>query len=691
MKIIKKSDIMNRRKMTLNEELNQIKRLFGHMNIPMLIKESVVGPGGPGKSALGSLDSGSSIAKYVGVQVSKDIEDAIVLASKNSDAITKSLGKQINSFADLEVAYPGLSRSEVAMSAIKSMEKQTAQNLINNISEQLAPVNLTNLKINLTKLTAPEVQSLKTSLSNLESGSLKQLSDPATADAAAEILPITITKIREEINGISDVSLPLTTKQSLLDTLDGIESQVNTKIISKEVEDLVQVSNNQSLGVSQNLSLNNSVISSNSFVNTLDKIDFTKMSLYNASLTKEQLLDVFNKNVSYGLNLVWKSNDEKGWNYIPKSGFESWGIPDLRDYMKKNITRMIEVDPSTGRWKVEFGSNSGQPIPVVNKSINVTTGSGTSGYKQIEISPDDFKVGALRVGGKVEETMTEEQLVKLVDDIIQKRFNWLDSPEYKRRRMNATLETSEEVDSAILQIKKYMNEDLKFIFKLDPDKYMDNNLGMASQSAWVYADRNGLTPNDSSTLGVGVREIEIQPHKNLETIKGTIDHEVDHIMSATLDGGTTYKAYKNLKSYLGPKLLKLDPKYKEKNPILSLFDTNIGNTTEDWLKYVGNNEESFARLNRLNFWFKEKYGLSDQSELTKGQVDTLWDEYTTKWRRGETPEGYEDIKWLLNGFYETNPWDRKVNKVKMKEDLRTILNASFAIGGLIALNQFGEE
>ena len=238
---------MNRRKMTLNEELNQIKRLFGHMNIPMLIKESVVGPGGPGKSALGSLDSGSSIAKYVGVQVSKDIEDAIVLASKNSDAITKSLGKQINSFADLEVAYPGLSRPEVAMIAIKSMEKQTAQNLINNISEQLAPVNLNNLKINLTKLTAPEVQSLKTSLTDLESGSLKQLSDPTTADAAAEILPITITKIREEINGISDVSLPLTTKQSLLDTLDGIEAQVNTKIISKEVEDLVQVSNNQSL------------------------------------------------------------------------------------------------------------------------------------------------------------------------------------------------------------------------------------------------------------------------------------------------------------------------------------------------------------------------------------------------------------------------------------------------------------
>ena len=220
---------MNRRKMTLNEEINQMKKLFGHMNMPLLIRESVGNPVKGG--ALVALDSGSSIARYVGVGVSKEIEDAIVLASKNSDAITKSLGKQINSFADLEVAYPGLSRSEVAMSVISSMEKQTAKDLVFNISSQLAPVNLYNLKINLTKLTAPEVQSLKTSLSNLESGSLKQLLDPATAEAAAEILPVTINKIKGIINGISDSSMPAATKQSLLDTLDGIEAQASTVMI----------------------------------------------------------------------------------------------------------------------------------------------------------------------------------------------------------------------------------------------------------------------------------------------------------------------------------------------------------------------------------------------------------------------------------------------------------------------------
>ena len=678
---------MNRKKMTLNEELNQIKKLFGHMNMPIIIKEAVVGPGGPGKNVLGSLDSGSSIAKYVGTEVSKEIEDAIILASKNSDAITKSLGKQVSTFADLETAYPGLSKSDVAVSIIKLMEKETAKNLLSNLSEKLSSVNLSNLDLNMSKLVNQEVQSLKTNLTNLKTGSLKQLSDPTTADAAAELLPGTITKIRGIINGISETSLPSTTKQSLLDTLDGIESQVNTKILSKEIEDSIQITNNQSMGTSQNLSFDKSIISNGSFVNTLDKIDFTKMSLYDGTLTKEQLLDKFNKNVSYGLNMVWKNNDETGWAYIPKYGFESWGIPDLRDYMKKNITRMIEVDPSTGRWKVEFGSGSNVIEPPRLRVTNIVYGSGTSGYKSIEITADDFKKGGstYREGPLVEETMTEQQIIDLTNDVIQKRLDWLDSPAYKERRMMATLETPEEVDTAILNIKKYMNENLTIKFGFDNELWEKGWAGGASQYAHGYNHRikeDGTILNQNKTIKVG-------PLKNLEDLRGTLDHEVDHIMSATLDGGTTIKAYNNLKNILGPKLSQIDPDFIKNNPFLSFFTQ--GRTDKEWLTYVGNNQETIARLNRLNFWFNKKYGLSDQSELTSEQVDTLWDEYINVWRQGQTPEGYWDVKILLDAFYNTRPWDRKVNKIKMREDLRTMLNASFAIGGMIALNQFGEE
>ena len=197
-----------------------------------------------------------------------------------------------------------------------------------------------------------EVQSLKTSLTDLETGLLNQLKDPVTADAAAELAPALITKIKGIINGISDSSMTSTTKQSLLETLDGIEAQANTittKITANEVTD---------------------------------------------------------------------------------------NLP---------------------------------PIPVVNKDVKVTTGSGTSGYKQIEVSPKDFEIGSVRIGGKVEETMTEEQLVKLVDEVIQRRLSWLDSSAYRQRRMAGTLETPEEVEAAILEIKKYMNEDLTIIFKFDPE------------------------------------------------------------------------------------------------------------------------------------------------------------------------------------------------------------------------------
>ena len=231
---------MNRRKMTLNEEINQMKKLFGHMNMPLLIREAI-GDGGLKPLAVSALDSGGSMARYVGVQVAKEIEDAIVLAARNSDLVTKALGRQATTFAELELAYPGLSRSKVALKVAGLMEITAAKNLMFNLSEKLGPVNLNNLQINMTKLMAPEVQSLKTSLSDLQSGTLKQLEDPTTAEAAAELTPVLITKIKGIIEGISESSMPAATKKSLLETLDGIEAQANTamfKPVTNEVADV---------------------------------------------------------------------------------------------------------------------------------------------------------------------------------------------------------------------------------------------------------------------------------------------------------------------------------------------------------------------------------------------------------------------------------------------------------------------
>ena len=115
---------MNKKKLNLNEEISQINKLFGYMNMGSIIKESI---GGPGKTILNALDSGSSVAKYVGTQVSKEIEDAIILAARNSDLITKSLGKQATTFTDLLSLYPGFSKSEVALNVASMMEKENAK------------------------------------------------------------------------------------------------------------------------------------------------------------------------------------------------------------------------------------------------------------------------------------------------------------------------------------------------------------------------------------------------------------------------------------------------------------------------------------------------------------------------------------------------------------------------------------
>jgi hypothetical protein len=232
---------MNRRKMTLNEEINQMKKLFGHMNMPLLIREAIGGGGGGKAGVLAALDSGSSMARYVGVGVAKEIEDAIVLAARNSDAITKALGRQVTTFAELEAGYPGISKSDIGLKVLNQIELSSAKTLMFNLSEKLGPVNLNNLKINMTELMAPEVQSLKTSLSEVQTTVKNLYADPTTAEAAAELTPALITKIRGSIDGISETSMQAATKKSLLETLDGIEAQANTvlfKPVANEVADV---------------------------------------------------------------------------------------------------------------------------------------------------------------------------------------------------------------------------------------------------------------------------------------------------------------------------------------------------------------------------------------------------------------------------------------------------------------------
>ena len=42
------------------------------------------------------------------------------------------------------------------------------------------------------------------------------------------------------------------------------------------------------------------------------------------------------------------------YSKISKSGFERYGIDNFREYLINNISKVNDVDPSIGRWSVNF-------------------------------------------------------------------------------------------------------------------------------------------------------------------------------------------------------------------------------------------------------------------------------------------------------------------------------------------------
>ena len=71
-----------------------------------------------------------------------------------------------------------------------------------------------------------------------------------------------------------------------------------------------------------------------------ENIDFSKF-------TNKMSFDDLNKTISTAI----KTNN---WNLIPRSGFEKFGIPNFREYLRNNISKINELDPTTGRWSVIF-------------------------------------------------------------------------------------------------------------------------------------------------------------------------------------------------------------------------------------------------------------------------------------------------------------------------------------------------
>ena len=64
-------------------------------------------------------------------------------------------------------------------------------------------------------------------------------------------------------------------------------------------------------------------------------------------ITNAKNMDDYNK-------IIAKAIKTNNYSHISSKGFEKFGIDNFRDYLKNNISKVNEVDPTTGRWSVIF-------------------------------------------------------------------------------------------------------------------------------------------------------------------------------------------------------------------------------------------------------------------------------------------------------------------------------------------------
>lgn len=66
-----------------------------------------------------------------------------------------------------------------------------------------------------------------------------------------------------------------------------------------------------------------------------------------SQITNAKNMDDYNK-------LIASAIKTKDFSKISRGGFEKFGVPNFREYLQNNISKINEVDPLTGRWSVIF-------------------------------------------------------------------------------------------------------------------------------------------------------------------------------------------------------------------------------------------------------------------------------------------------------------------------------------------------
>jgi hypothetical protein len=142
-------------------------------------------------------------------------------------------------------------------------------------------------------------------------------------------------------------------KQNTVKFLNGYskaKGKPNWKVVRDEVSGTPQTPKSQdfnktapvgknSVDVNLGNKLSGNRVSNKSF-NPAD-IDHTKITNWEGSF------DNYNKTIARAI-------ETGDYRYISSRGFEKFGIVDFRHFLKNNIKKINELDPSTGRWSVIF-------------------------------------------------------------------------------------------------------------------------------------------------------------------------------------------------------------------------------------------------------------------------------------------------------------------------------------------------
>jgi hypothetical protein len=362
---------MNKKRLTLNEELTRMSSLFGYMNMPnRLIMEQ-----GTGKTLIQGADGTSTaIVKTIGQEIATEIENSIVKAAKNNSEFLTKIGKTSSDldWTSLKSLYPDLNGSVLTQkilddlgSGAKSVYDQITEFALNSTtlkSKESLDASIKDIRkqiddtINKPNVTKQELDLLRRNIDTTKE------SYPVYTDVFDTYSAIVNTKIKgmelpEKTVTVKtdDVTTTKTTvdvdptKGGTLETKPKPEVTTNTNDLSA-IEVYVPKYEWRFGG-----DLENHVGEFKSDWFNEDLIDFNKIGDYPDPIAdkpvsyieklKDDVDDEFPesdyfqtmiKKMREGFSMIQHGNVRKDtWLYFPTGGFERYGIDNFREWIKK--------------------------------------------------------------------------------------------------------------------------------------------------------------------------------------------------------------------------------------------------------------------------------------------------------------------------------------------------------------------